>query len=229
VKEITMGDQIKPDKPVGPERMVALADGVFAIVMTLLVFELGVPLASGSHADSNIGRLLLTLWPKFAIYGLSFLILGVFWLMHHAVFVAVLSFDYTLAWINILVLMFVGLIPFATLLIGVYGITTITALAYGINVFLVQGLCWSLWLYATGNLRLVSHDIDPGLVRGGRLMGVFYCLLILAGIAFAFVQPAVSFFVYAFIIVAFILSTALGRWELVMTWAPRRKREVSRS
>jgi hypothetical protein len=149
-----MGKQQYQVEPVGPARLVALADGVFAIVMTLLVFELGVPLASGVHIDRD--------------------------------------------------------------------------LRYGVNIFLVQALCWSLWLYATGNLRLVSRDLDPNLVKGGRLMGVFYCLLILAGIVFAFIRPTVSFLIYGFIIVAFILSTAIGKWELVMTWSPRRNKEKSR-
>jgi len=55
----------------------------------------------------------------------------------------------TLAWINNLLLMFVGLIPFGTLLIGIFGFTTTTALAYGANLFLVQAMYWSLWLYAS--------------------------------------------------------------------------------
>ena len=57
-------------------------------------------------------------------------------------------------------------------------------------------------------------------------MGVIYCLVILIGLAFSFFYPMVSFTVYGLIVVLFIVSTALGRWELVMLWslAGRHKR-----
>lgn len=153
-----MKGQKNQAEPVAPTRLMALADGVFAIVMTLLVFKLGIPLASGTLADKELSQLFVSMWPKFLIYGLSFLILGVFWLMHHAIFDGILYCDFPLCWINILFLMFVGLIPFGTLLVGVFGLTKITSIAYGVNLLLVQFMCWSLWLYASGNLRLIKRD-----------------------------------------------------------------------
>ncbi|NTV80265.1 MAG: DUF1211 domain-containing protein, partial [Candidatus Aminicenantes bacterium] len=70
----------KGEAPViSPERLKALADGVFAIVMTLLVLELSVPVAKGLSKETGLLRELGKLWPEFLIYGLSFMILGVFW------------------------------------------------------------------------------------------------------------------------------------------------------
>ncbi len=56
--------------------MEALSDGVFAIVMTLLVIELSVPLVSKLKAAEELGGMLIEMWPKFLAFAISFLILG---------------------------------------------------------------------------------------------------------------------------------------------------------
>jgi uncharacterized membrane protein len=67
-------------------RVVALTDGVFAIVMTLLVLEIGVPEIAQTSLHAELPRRLLELWPKLLSYGISFVILGMFWYMHHVAF-----------------------------------------------------------------------------------------------------------------------------------------------
>ena len=94
-----------------PDRLNALADGVFAIVMTLLVLELGVGEIAKTASSEGLLRGLLEMWPRFLIYGLSFMILGVFWVMHHMIFQAVTRHDTSLIWINIFFLMFVSSFP----------------------------------------------------------------------------------------------------------------------
>ena len=92
-------DRPASDTPsIPPQRLIALADGVFAIVMTLLVFELSVPLATDSE---GLTKELAEMWPEFSVYVLSFMVLGVFWLVHHLVFDTVERYDTTLIWLNI--------------------------------------------------------------------------------------------------------------------------------
>ena len=72
------------DEPAIPaHRLVALGDGVFAIVMTLLVFQLGMP---DVESGESLGEALVGMWPDFAVYALSFMVLGVFWVIHHVLF-----------------------------------------------------------------------------------------------------------------------------------------------
>lgn len=208
---------------VPPERLKALADGVFAIVMTLLVLELGVPVIAETSAHKGLGQGLLEMWPKFLIYGLSFLILGIFWLIHHLIFDAIKRYDTTLIWLNIIFLMFVALIPFSTSLFGEHGAERITALVYGINQLLIFNMGWAIFSYATGKHRLVEHDLDPDLAKGGKIMGLIYTLVMLPAIVLSFFNPVISFSIYSLMVVIIIIATILGKSEMVMIWPVTRK------
>src|SRR5262249_20483604 len=90
-----------PPRPgeMSTSRLLALADGIFAIAMTLLVFEIKVPLGAASAAELGAG--LFKLWPKFAACALTFLTLGFSWIGHHNQYVAIRRTDRTFLWINI--------------------------------------------------------------------------------------------------------------------------------
>jgi uncharacterized membrane protein len=204
---------------VSPHRLQALADGVFAIAMTLLVFDLSIPAAT---EDGGLGGALRDMWPEFLGYLLSFLVLGVFWLIHHMVFDSIKRYDTTLVWLNIVYLMFAAFIPFSTGLFGEHGATPITAIIYGLNMLVVFDLGWAIWSYATDRYRLVDTAIDPALIWGGRVMGAVYSLVMVPPILIAFAFPIVSFSLYGVVVAAFITATMLGRWELVAIWPARR-------
>lgn len=93
-----------------PNRAIAFSDGVFAIIITLLVLDLTPP-------DWQPGRLLATLvgrWPTYAAYVASYLLVGVAWLNHAAAFRHIRRIDRGLNWINLAVLFTTGLLPFPT-------------------------------------------------------------------------------------------------------------------
>jgi len=71
----------------------------------------------------------------------------------------------------------------------------------------------------------VDKDLEPAVVRGGSLMGLFYTIIMLSAIGISFVNPVISFFIYGFIVVAFIIFTALGRAEIAMTMPTAHKSE----
>lgn len=198
------------------ERLRTLADGVFAIVMTLLVLELSVPVIKGSSGNSELLHKLAEMWPEFLIYGLSFMILGVFWVIHHSLYADVKRYDTTLVWLNIVFLMFVSLIPFSTALVGKNGFITVTAVIYGINMLLLFDLGWATFTFITGKRRLVGEDYDPKVIKGGKLMGLVYTMIMVPAIAIAFALPKVSFLIYALFVLAFIFITILGRGEVAM-------------
>ena len=76
-----------------PNRIEALSDGLFAIVMTLLVIELAVPVVPELLVSEKLGEALLEMWPRFLAFGISFLILGLFWFNHHIYFHFIRRFD----------------------------------------------------------------------------------------------------------------------------------------
>jgi uncharacterized membrane protein len=205
-----------PGAVISPERLRTLADGVFAIVMTLLVLELSVPVVTGLTSNSELLDKLAEMWPEFLIYGLSFMILGIFWVIHFTLYADVKRYDTTLVWLNIVFLMFVSLIPFSTALVGKNGFIKVTAIIYGINMLLLFNLGWATFVFITGKRRLVGEDYNPNVIKGGRLMGLVYTLIMVPAIGIAFVNPKVSFIIYALFVLAFIVFTLLGKGEVAM-------------
>lgn len=196
-----------------PQRLVALADGVFAIVMTLLVFQLAVP---ATTETGRLGSALAEMWPEFLIYVLSFLVLGLFWLIHHLVFDPVERYDTTLIWLNILFLMLSALVPFSTGLFVAHGAVTVTALVYGSNMVLVFATAWAIFLYATTGNRLASSDLDPEVARGGKRMGFVYMAVMLVAISVSLISPVVAYMLYGLFVITVIIFTMVGRSEVVM-------------
>jgi uncharacterized membrane protein len=211
------------EQVITPERLNTLADGVFAIAMTLLVLELSVPVVKEASINAGLTHKLLEMWPEFLIYGLSFMIMGIFWVIHHSLFVAVKKYDTTLVWLNILFLMFVALIPFSTSLFGKYGAIKVTAFIYGVNMLVLFNLGWVIWAFITGKRRLVDKNIDPNLVKGANLMGLVYSLVMLPAIGISFISPKISFLVYTIIVAVFIIMSMLGKAEVAMVMPVRSK------
>ena len=147
------------------DRIQALTDGIFAISMTLLVLGLEVPRVSPDAAGDALRRMLSDDWPRFEDYALSFLLLGVFWVGHHRQFHFIKRTNETFLWINIIVLMFVAMIPFSTSVMASYDALQQAAVIFEVNL-LVIGLGYLLmWTYATADSRL----IDPADIGERRI------------------------------------------------------------
>lgn len=207
----------RPGEAASATRLETLADGVFAIVMTLLVLELGVPAITGADNAALTGAL-AGMWPEFLIYALSFMVLGVYWLMHKMIFDVIIGADPPLVWLNILFLMTVGLIPFSTALVGEHGDLPITAFAYGINLLLAFGAAWAIWAQATRGRRLVDASLEAVVIRGAHRMGFVYFTVLAGTSVMGLFAPLAAFITYAAFIGLIILMTMVGRWEDVMIW-----------
>ena len=92
-------------------RLEAFSDGVFAVAITLLALDLTVagPAGHGSLADQLHEK-----WPAFLAYLISFFMIGIVWVNHHALVRAITKVDRLLLFLNLVLLLFVVLIPFAT-------------------------------------------------------------------------------------------------------------------
>src|SRR5271168_3866399 len=94
-------------------RLEAFSDGVFAIAITLLVLEIRVP-GPGIHTAKDLWSALGDKWPNYVGYALSFLVIGVMWINHHALFEYIKRVNRPLLVANLLLLMGVGFLPFPT-------------------------------------------------------------------------------------------------------------------
>ena len=189
----------------GRNRIEALTDGVFAVAMTLLVLDIKVPELVQPMAGGGLLHQLLDLWPKFLSYAISFVILGVYWVGHHAQLSFIRRADRPLLWINILFLLWVALVPFSTALLSAYPKSQAAVITYGTNLIAI-GLSLALhWWYVTTDRRHVDPDMHPGLVRGAMyrtLMGPFVYLI---GIALCFFSVELSLVLYGLVPILYIL------------------------
>lgn len=112
----------------GPERLVALADGVFAIAITLLVLDLSVP--RGLNTD-EYHEALRELLPDLGAYALSVAVLGSFWRDHRRIFRSVRQVDGQVITLSVLGLGVAALLPFPTRLVSDYGDEPASIAIYG--------------------------------------------------------------------------------------------------
>jgi TMEM175 potassium channel family protein len=99
-------------------RIEAFTDGVFAIIVTLLVLELKVPPLHDQQSVRELAGRLIELLPQFLSWLISFVIVCKFWLNHHHIFGLARHANYSLVWLNVVFLMCQSFIPFPTALMG---------------------------------------------------------------------------------------------------------------
>jgi uncharacterized membrane protein len=97
-------------------RLEAFSDAVIAVAATLLVLNLVVPAAGGHGLAHALGRR----WPAYAAYATSFVTIGIIWINHHVVIGRLRQVDHAILILNLLLLMTIGVLPFATNLLSVY-------------------------------------------------------------------------------------------------------------
>lgn len=138
------------------ERLDALADGIFAIVMTILVFEIRVPAYNGIISQDILLRFIISLYPLFLSYLLSFSLLFTYWRSHHYIAsVLAKNTDIPLSNLSALFFFFVGLVPFSSQLLGLYHYTEVAIGIFALNIVLI-----GLSLFVMRRYVIKSHDVQ---------------------------------------------------------------------
>ena len=153
---------------------------------------------------------LLEQWPSYVGYAISFLQIGVIWANHHNRFRFIVRSDHILLFLNILFLMCVAFIPFTTALLAEYlkasGAEQATAGAVYAGTLAVTAILFTLlWLYAAGNYRLVSRNLDPSLLRAMTRRYVLGTVAYLIAFALAFVSVTASLVLIVILALIFVL------------------------
>ncbi len=118
-------------------RLEAFSDGVIAILITIMVLELAQP-------EGASLRDLLHQWPHIAIYGLSFVGLGIYWNNHHHLFHIVDKINGRVLWANLHLLFWLSLVPYVTAWVGEQGLQPVPVAVYAF-VHLLAGIGYFLW------------------------------------------------------------------------------------
>jgi uncharacterized membrane protein len=131
-------------------RMEAFSDGVFAVAITVLVFNLLPIGAEPPDSDLTATILLGKAWPQYAAYAVSFLTIGIMWMNHHTILNNVQRADRSLLVLNLLLLLGVVALPFPTALVAEHltgrggALATVT---YGLMMIFISLGFVGVWLY----------------------------------------------------------------------------------
>ncbi len=139
------------------DRLAALSDGLFAIAMTLLVLNLGVPLSQGINNDRDLWLTLVGLAPHLVSYVMSFLTLGIFWVGQQTQLNRLARSNRNLTWIYLAFLLVVSLMPFSTGLLAGFMRFRLALVVYWFNILLLGVVLLCSWRYAV-HAKLVKDD-----------------------------------------------------------------------
>jgi len=189
-------------------RLEAFSDGVFAIVITLLILNVHVP----DGRTLTLGGL-RPLVPPLATFVLSFIIVGVYWIAHHHMLHFIKEVNRRLLWLNLLVLLCVVFIPFPTSLLGTGFNNPLVVRLYGLSLIATNASGLFFWLYASSHEELMVAPITKAFARTvvvihSSPMFIYGLAVVLAGWS-----TKASLALYAAVPLFFILpNPLLERW-----------------
>lgn len=198
-------------------RLAALSDGIFAIVMTLLVLDLRVPVmeviqrpqplwADGAiQSEHALLNLLAPLLPSVVAYLISFMTLGIFWVAQQTQHTYFARTNRNLVWIHLGFLLGVSLMPFSTALLAEYFAFRLAVLIYWLNIFFLGLMLYVGWRYADCNDLLTEEATDAVRAATYRRI-VTYQILYGVATALCIVSPYLSIF----LLVVFQISSIIA-------------------
>jgi uncharacterized membrane protein len=182
-----------------------LSDGIFAVAMTLLVVNLSIP-ENIRLTDTQLHIVLMDQAHKFSNYLISFFLTAFFWISHHRQHHFIKRTDHVHLWINILILMFIVLVPFSTSLVGDYRGSKTAEIFFALNMLIIALLFRVNWLYATKNYRLIESDVSENIIRYIKRRSSLFIVASVLALILSFFIPHWSSTAYLLIPVGFYFS-----------------------
>jgi uncharacterized membrane protein len=193
-------------------RLEAFSDGVFAVAITLLVLNLTVAGPGHGQLINQLG----SHWPSFAAYVISFFVIGIIWVNHHVLVKTIVVVDRLLLFLNLVLLLFVVLIPFATGLVAEYMSAYLNASPGGKDVRLAMALYSAVFLGMSAGFgsifewtlhgERVAHPVPAGQQWAARLRFVGGSGAYVVSLVVALFNAIAAFVIIALIAVYYIFE-----------------------
>lgn len=194
----------REDVSLNKQRFEAFSDGVYAIVITLLVLDIRIPDVDPAALGETLTRLL----PQLLAYILSFFVVGLYWHIHHQVSAQVKQINGTFIWFNLVWLLFISILPFPTSLLGRYALLPISLTVYGINLILVNVTGFLITVYLKKHPELCATQISSATLRSQVPIYVAVNGLYAVAIGAAWFLPWLSYAVYILVLAWMIILSA---------------------
>ncbi len=178
-------------------RLDALADGIFAIVMTLLVLEIRIPEIFQYATETELTSFLIENLPLFISYMLSFTLLFVYWRAHHYIAsILARNIDQQLAAINAFFLMLIALVPFSTHFIGAFSYSQIAIIFYGGNMILISMTLLWMRLYIRDSKNIDNIEVGHDSEVRGMMRIVMPAVMAVGAIGLSFINTNFSLLLF---------------------------------
>ena len=202
------------------ERMILFSDAVFAIAITLLVIEIKIPEEHEAVSDKKLLYALGHLIPKFIGFFVSFMLIGIYWTVHHRMFGFVTNYTRKLLLLNLAFLFFVALMPFSTGFYSEYAgpdmmrhQLKVPLTFYVLNFCCVGFVNYLMWVYITNPKNKVADPpIDPTTAEISKLRAFVVPFIFLIMIPVAYLTN-VLFAVYIPMLIPIILFIVKKRMK----------------
>lgn len=191
------------------ERLANLSDSIFGVAMTLLILEVRLPV-NYIQTEHQLWNALVELGPRFLVYFMSFVTLGIFWNAQQVQLSRFARSDGNLTWIHIAFLATVAVTPFSTALEENFIHLRVALVVFWVNLLLLGLTLFASWRYASmsGLLRNnVTHEEQHAIEHRLILAQVLYA----AGFAVCVVSTSLSIVVIVVVQVSFALAPMI-RW-----------------
>lgn len=174
------------EKSISTNRIEAFSDGVFAIVITLLVLDLRVPRIEHKQDFHALAQAVGSLTPKFLSFILSFVFAAIFWVTHHQFFHQLRHSTRGLMWFNNLFLLFITFLPFPTALLGEYPANKFAVMFFGLEMIFSIGAILLMRYYATYRAKLLKPEADETQIRKALIAGTIAVIVYIAAVVLSF-------------------------------------------
>lgn len=182
-------------------RLEAFSDGVFAIVITLLILDIRFP----EVEYSQFRETLISVLPRILAYVMSFIIIGLYWVIHHNSMHAMKKIDRGFLWLNILLLLCVSFIPFPTSLLGRYPFQAGPIIFYGATLITCNLVGFIMVLYVHYRPHLASAQFGKQYLRRHIPNYIFVNGAYLGAILLANSLPGLSYIIYIAVVLSLII------------------------
>lgn len=152
MKEMNI-DKIEPD------RLNALSDGVIAIALTLLVLGIDIPTDHDFDRDSLVS-FLIKLEPGLIAYLTSFLIVAIYWIIHHRIFTVLIYINQKIIILNLIFLFSISLVPFISKLKSLYRFDSVVVAIFAIAHIITGVVLYYIWNHVKTRNELLKAPLD---------------------------------------------------------------------
>jgi uncharacterized membrane protein len=203
-------------------RLDQLSDGIFAIVMTILVFQIKVPVIYGAIDNKLLWAEIIKLLPVLMSYILSFTLLFTYWRAHHF-FISIYAknIDLKLTNINAIFFMLISLVPFSASILGEYSSNELSVIVFGVHIILIGLSLYWMRNYVIYSEHIRNPEISKREIRGSTVRTLAPVIFALIAMPLSFWDTKISLILFTLAVIFNLSSYSTKMFEEIFHFSEK--------